>query len=77
MEERWEDYCDIDVAIAVDYMTLWQPRIWGLEAAGSVFLMRKKCHELLALPDNLEPIALLLVGYPKGTEIRREKVLMK
>lgn len=67
-----KDHCDIDVAIAVDHMTLAAADL-GLGSCWVCAFDAEKCHELLALPDNLEPIALLPVGYPKGTKVTQTK----
>ncbi|NLK97692.1 nitroreductase family protein [Defluviitalea saccharophila] len=58
-----KDHCDIDVAIAVDHMTLAATDL-GLGTCWVCAFDAKKCHEVLELPENLEVIALLPMGYP-------------
>ncbi|MDD3839819.1 MAG: nitroreductase family protein [Clostridia bacterium] len=58
-----KDHCDVDVAIAVDHMTLAAAEL-GLGTCWICAFDAKKCHQLLELPDNLEPIVLLPLGYP-------------
>lgn len=57
-----KDHCDIDVAIAVDHMTLAAADI-GLGTCWVCAFDAKKCHEVLGLPDNLEVIAMMPIGY--------------
>lgn len=69
-----KDHCDIDVAIAVDHMTLAAADL-GLGTCWICAFDAEKCSKLLKLPDNLEPMVLLPVGYPKQgrlTEIKRK-----
>ncbi len=58
-----KDHTDIDIAIAVDHMTLAAAEI-GLGTCWICNFDAKKISELLKLPDNLEPIVLLPLGYP-------------
>ena len=59
-----KDHCDIDVAIAVDHMTLAAIDI-GLATCWICNFDVKKCSDLLRLPSNLEPIAILPLAYPE------------
>ena len=71
-----KDHCDIDLAIAVDHMTLAAADL-GLGTCWICAFDAEKCRKLLELPDNLEPMVLLPVGYPKGgrlTEIKRKSL---
>jgi nitroreductase len=71
-----KDHADIDVAIAVDHMSLAATDL-GLGSCWVCAFDAKLCHQLLALPENLEIVALLPLGYPKGertTELRRKKL---
>ncbi|MFZ7131830.1 MAG: nitroreductase family protein [Eubacteriales bacterium] len=68
-----KDHCDIDIAIAVDHITLAATEI-GLGTCWVCKFDAKKCHALLDLPEDLEVIALLPIGYPaddKGPEKKR------
>lgn len=58
-----KDHCDIDLAIAVNHLTLAAVEL-GLGTCWVCAFDAKSCHQLLNLPDNLEVIALLPIGYP-------------
>ena len=58
-----KDHCDIDMAIAVDHMTLAAAEI-GLGTCWICSFDAKRCAQLLNLPEHLEPVALLPIGYP-------------
>lgn len=69
-----KDHSDIDVAIAVDHMTLAAADL-GLGTCWVCAFDAKRCSELFKLPDYLEPCVLLPIGYPKGertADIRRK-----
>lgn len=71
-----KDHADIDVAIAVDHMSLAAVDL-GLGSCWVCAFDAELCHELLELPENLEVVALLPLGYPKGEkpgELRRKKL---
>lgn len=57
-----KDHCDIDAAIAVDHMTLAATDL-GLGTCWVCAFDAKRCHEVLGLPENLEVIALMPIGY--------------
>lgn len=57
-----KDHTDIDVAIAVDHLTLAAAE----QGIGTCWVCNfdvKRCAEILNLPNNLEPIALIPMGY--------------
>lgn len=58
-----KDHCDIDIAIAVDHMTLQAAEL-GLGTCWICNFDTDLCTELLNLPPNLEPAVILPVGYP-------------
>lgn len=58
-----KDHCDIDIAITVDHMTLQAAEL-GLGTCWVCNFDATKCSELLELPENLEPIVILPLGYP-------------
>ncbi len=58
-----KDHCDIDVAIAIDHMTLAAAEL-GLGTCWICNFDVMKCHEILNLPHQVEVIALLPLGYP-------------
>jgi nitroreductase len=63
-----KDHCDVDLAIAVEHMALAAAEL-GLGTCWICAFDAKRCHEILALPDNLEVIALLPLGYPEEERI--------
>jgi nitroreductase len=68
-EQSWKrqgdgkDHADIDVTIAIDHMTLQAAEI-DLATCWVCNFDKQKVMEVLNLPDNLEPVALLPIGYP-------------
>lgn len=67
-----KDFCDIDIAIAVDHMTLAAADL-GLGTCWVGAFDAEKCHKVLELPDNLEVIALMPIGYPYDNEVQEKK----
>jgi nitroreductase len=66
-----KDHCDIDAAIAIDHMTLAAAEK-GLGTCWVCKFDAFRCHELLKLPNHIEPIALLPLGYPeKEKDLKR------
>lgn len=62
-----KDYGDVDVAIAVDHMTLAAADL-GLGTCWIGAFDDAKCRRVLQLPQHLEPIAMLPLGYPAKVE---------
>lgn len=58
-----KDHCDIDIAIAVDHMTLAASDL-GLGTCWICAFDAKRASELFGLPSHIEPIVMLAVGYP-------------
>jgi len=58
-----KDHCDIDIAIAIDHMTLAASEK-GLGTCWVCMFDAFNCHTLLKLPSHLEVIALLPIGCP-------------
>jgi nitroreductase len=58
-----KDYCDVDIAIAVDHMTLAAADM-GLGTCWLCGFDPQRCSQALNLPQHIEPIAILNVGYP-------------
>jgi nitroreductase len=58
-----KDHSDIDIAIAVDHMTLQATEL-GLGTCWICAFDSELCSKLLKLPSNLEPTVILPVGYP-------------
>lgn len=67
-----KDHCDVDVAIAVEHMALAAAEL-GLGTCWVCAFDADKCHEALNLPENMEPIALMPLGYPTEDNIIPEK----
>ncbi|NMB97861.1 MAG: nitroreductase [Clostridiaceae bacterium] len=67
-----KDHCDIDIAIAVDHMMLAATEL-GLGACWVCAFDAEKCHEILHLPQNLEVIVLIPVGYPDEKDQKEKK----
>jgi nitroreductase len=58
-----KDHCDIDLGIVVDHLTL-AATDQGLGTCWVCAFDAEKCIEILDLPNHLEPIALIPIGYP-------------
>lgn len=58
-----KDHCDIDTAIAIDHLTLAAAE-QGLATCWICAFDTKICRKALNLPDYIEPIALIPLGYP-------------
>jgi nitroreductase len=66
-----KDYADIDIAIAADHMTLAATSI-GLSTCWICNFDKKKLVEVLDLPENIEPVVILPLGYPgDSTDLER------
>lgn len=81
-EESWKrgdgkDHCDIDVAIAVDHMTLMAAEL-GLGTCWVCAFDAAACAKALDLPDTYEAVALLPIGYPaEGADADRHDEMRK
>ncbi len=68
-KESWKrsfdgkDHCDIDIAIAVDHMTIRASEL-GLGTCWVCHFNPEMVKEQMQLPEGIEPIALLPIGYP-------------
>ena len=58
-----KDHADVDAAITTDHMTLQATEL-GLATCWICNFDVEKCRELLKLPDHLEPVVILPLGYP-------------
>ncbi len=63
-----KDFTDIDVAIAIDHLTLAAAEI-GLGTCWICNFDSEKCNAILKIPENMEPIALISIGYPVSPSI--------
>ena len=58
-----KDFTEVDVAIAIDHMTLAATEL-GLGTCWICNFDAKKLQQTFNIPEGLEPIALIPVGYP-------------
>lgn len=58
-----KDHSDIDTAIVIDHMTLAATDL-GLGTCWVCMFNAMLCHRILQLKDQMEVVALLLLGYP-------------
>lgn len=68
-----KSYCDVDVTIALDHLTLAAADL-GLGTCWIGAFNLKATREILRLPDEVDPIAFTPLGYPAdrtGHKIRR------
>ena len=75
--ESWKrsdgkDFCDVDVAIAVDHLTL-AAADQGLGTCWVCNFDAQACKEALALEKHLEVIGLIPLGYPIEREPREKQ----
>lgn len=67
-----KDHTDIDVAIAVDHMTLQAVEL-GLGTCWVCNFNPFLSKDVLNLPDHLEAIAMLPIGYPSDNDVLSSK----
>jgi nitroreductase len=67
-----KDSADMDVAIAVDHLTL-QAAEMGMGTCWVCNFNTQKCAEMLQLPGYIEPVAMIPVGYPEEELIPEKK----
>lgn len=67
-----KDHCDIDVAIAVDHITLAAADL-GLGTCWICKFDAMKCSEILKLPAHVSPIALIPLGYSADSNEKQER----
>lgn len=71
-----KDSADIDIAIAVDHMTLMATGL-GLGTCWVCNFDVEKCSEILELPEHLEPTVILPIGYPDTEAPGKKRKLLK
>lgn len=71
-----KDHLDVDVAIAVDHLILAASEL-GLGTCWVCAFDAQKLQQILDLPNHLEPIALIPLGYPQAgqTTLKKRKAL--
>lgn len=63
-----KDHADIDVAIATEHLCLAAAEK-GLGTCWICSFDRKKCADLLRLPEPIEPVVILPIGYPTDEKL--------
>ena len=77
-EESWhrksdgKDHADIDVAIAVEHLCLAATE-QGLGTCWVCNFDVPLCREVLCLPDSMEPVVMIPMGYAKEQEVQTKK----
>jgi nitroreductase len=71
-----KDHCDIDLAIAIDHITLAATDN-GLATCWICKFDALKCAELLKLPSHISPIAMIPIGYPHEESKFSEKHIVR
>lgn len=71
-----KDHTDIDLSIIIDHITLAAAEL-DLGTCWICNFDAKKCSEILDLPSEVEPIALLPVGYPGNIPDDRSRHLAR
>lgn len=61
--EDSKNHADVDLAIAIDHITLQATEL-GLSTCWICNFYYKKTKQLLKLPENMEPIAIISLAYP-------------
>ena len=71
-----KDFTEVDVAIAIDHLTLAATEL-GLGTCWICNFDVEKYCEIFNTPENLEPIALIPIGYPvaKPIKVKQRKAI--
>jgi nitroreductase len=67
-----KDYTDVDIALAIDHLMLAAAE----QSLGTCWICNfdfNKCCKIFNIPENLEPIAFIAIGYPEEQEIPEKK----
>lgn len=67
-----KDHCDIDVAIATEHIALAVEE-QGLSTCWVCNFDAQLCHKLMQLPEGIEPMVILPLGYAEEGATRPEK----
>lgn len=71
-----KDHCDIDMAIAIDHITLAATDL-GLATCWICKFDAMKCAEHLKLPSHISPVAMIPLGYPADNVVDSERHLKR
>lgn len=67
-----KDHCDLDVAIAIDHITLMAASL-GIGTCWVCNFNPQIIKDSFNLPENIEPVAIIPMGYPKETFMPADK----
>lgn len=67
-----KDHSDIDIAIAVEHLCLAAAE-QGLGTCWVCNFDAALCHDIMALPEDIEPVALIPIGYTSESEVPEKK----
>lgn len=67
-----KDHADIDIGITADHITLQAAEL-GLGTCWVCNFDAQKCREILQLPQNIEPVVYLPLGYPDDAPIENHE----
>ncbi len=67
-----KDHCDIDIAIATEHIALAAAE-QGLGSCWVCNFDAALCKKLMQLPDGIEPMVILPIGYPDQQSVAKEK----
>lgn len=67
-----KDSADMDLAIAIDHLTLKATEL-GLGTCWVCNFNTKKCSDLFELPHDMEPVALIPIGYPNSKRPEKKR----
>lgn len=77
-DEAWhrkadgKDHTDVDVSIAVEHLCLAATE-QGLGTCWVCNFDTDRCREVMNLPENLDPVALIPIGYPTDSAVPEKK----
>lgn len=81
-QESWKrkydnnDHCSIDIAIAVEHIALAVQEV-GLGTCWVCNFDAVLCAELFELPNHIEPIVILPIGYPNDSLNEKKRKLIQ
>ncbi len=72
-QESWKrkdgkDFCDVDVAIAVTHLIMAATEM-ELGTCWVCNFDKEMCIDMLKLPEHIEPVALIPIGYPANPDV--------
>ena len=67
-----KDHTDIDISIAAEHICLAATE-QGLGSCWVCHFDAKRCSELFNIPENIEPIAIIPIGYPAKPDLFEKK----